>query len=203
MIRPAVFIGQRGANTHVSKGREGMRKLIAVLEFIDALNDWVGRVISYGILLMFLLVLSEVVRRYFFNAPTVWGTELTQLTFGVYVILSGGHILRWGGHVNVDILYGHFSSKVKNIIDIITFLLFFLFCGMMVLYGGSLAWESISIWEHSNSAWGPPIYPVKLMIPVGALLLLLQGFAKLIRDILTLVYGPQYAAGDTGERETV
>ena len=133
----------------------------------------------------------------------MWGTELTQLTFGVYVILSGGHIMRWGGHVNVDILYSRFSSKGKNIIDIITFLLFFLFCGMMVLYGGSLAWESLSYWEHSNSAWGPPIYPIKLMIPVGALLLLLQGFAKLIRDILMLIYGSQFASDDTAERETV
>ena len=180
-----------------------MSKLTAVLGFIDAINDWVGKVISFGVLLMFLLVLSEVIRRYFFNAPTVWGTELTQLTFGVYVILSGGHIMRWGGHVNVDILYSRFSLKVKNIIDIITFLLFFLFCGMMVLYGGSLAWESLSIWEHSNSAWGPPIYPVKMMIPIGAFLLLLQGVAKLIRDILALVHGTQFAAGDTGERETL
>ena len=38
-----------------------MRKLLAILEFIDALNDWVGRVLSFGILLMFLLVLSEVI----------------------------------------------------------------------------------------------------------------------------------------------
>ena len=180
-----------------------MRKLTAILGFIDALNDWVGRVISFGVLLMFLLVLSEVIRRYFFNAPTVWGTELTQLTFGMYVVLSGGHIMRWGGHVNVDILYSRFSLKAKNIIDIITFSLFFLFCGMMVLYGGSLAWESLTIWEHSNSAWGPPIYPVKMMIPIGAFLLLLQGVAKLIRDILTLVHGTQFAAGDTGERETL
>jgi TRAP-type mannitol/chloroaromatic compound transport system permease small subunit len=194
---------ESGADTYVPTWSEEMRKLIAILEFIDALNDWVGRVLSFGILLMFLLVLSEVIRRYFFNAPTVWGTELTQLTFGVYVILSGGHIMRWGGHVNVDILYSRFSSKVKTIIDIITFLLFFLFCGMMVLYGGSLAWESLSYWEHSNSAWGPPIYPFKLMIPIGALLLLLQGIAKLIRDILTLVYGSQFASGDTAERETL
>jgi len=180
-----------------------MHKLIAVLEFVDALNDWVGRILSFGILLMFLLVLSEVIRRYFFNAPTVWGTELTQLTFGVYVILSGGYIMRWGGHVNVDILYNRLSMKAKNIIDICTFILFFLFSGMMVLYGGSLAWESISIWEHSNSAWGPPIYPVKMAIPIGAFLLLLQGTAKLIRDILTLIYGTPFASEDAGDRETV
>ncbi|MFC1533256.1 TRAP transporter small permease subunit [Thermodesulfobacteriota bacterium] len=180
-----------------------MRKLVAVLGLIDSLNDWVGRVVSFGALLMFLLVLSEVIRRYFFNAPTVWGTELTQMIFGVYVILSGGHILRWGGHVNVDILYNHFSTRVKAIIDICTFVLFFLFCGMMLLYGGSLAWESLSIWEHSESAWNVPIYPVKMMIPIGAFLLLLQGFAKLIRDILTVIYGTQFASSDTGERETI
>jgi len=154
------------------------------------MNDWVGRVLWFAIVIITLLVLSEVVRRYFFNAPTVWGNELTQLVFAVYVVLAGGHVLRWGGHVNVDILYNRFSEKVRAIADICTFFIFFLFCGMMVIYGGSLAWESISIWERSNSAWGPPLYPVKLMIPIGALLLLLQGIAKLIRDILTVAGFP-------------
>jgi len=180
-----------------------MRKLLAVLGFVDALNDWVGRVLSFGALLMFLLVLSEVIRRYFLNAPTVWGNELTQFIFGAYVILSGGYILRWGGHVNVDILFNRFGTRTRALIDICTFSLFFLFCGMMLLYGGSLAWESISIWEHSNSAWGPPIYPVKMTIPLGAFLLLLQGVAKLIRDILTLIHGTQFATGDAGEKETL
>ena len=180
-----------------------MRKLTAILDFIDALNDWVGRVLSFGVLVMFLLVLSEVIRRYFLNSPTVWGNELTQLIFGMYVILSGGHILRWGGHVNVDIIYSRFSMRGKALIDIITFFLFLLFCGMLLLYGGSLAWESISILEHSNSAWGVPLYPAKMMIPLGALLLLLQGIAKLIRDILALSTGTQMEPGDAGERETL
>ncbi len=152
-----------------------MRTLTAILGFIDALNDWVGKALSYGILAMFLLVLSEVIRRYFLNAPTVWGTEATQLIFGMYVVLSGGHILRWGGHVNVDIIYSRFSIKTKAVIDICTFSLFFLFCGMMFLYGGSLAWESLSILERSNSAWEVPLYPWKIMIPIGALLLSCRG----------------------------
>jgi TRAP-type mannitol/chloroaromatic compound transport system permease small subunit len=74
---------------------------------------------------------------------------------------------------------------------------------MILYYGGSLAWESISILERSNSAWGVHIFPFKAMIPVAAFLLLLQGFVKLIRDILTLTHGPQVAEGDTGERETL
>jgi TRAP-type mannitol/chloroaromatic compound transport system permease small subunit len=178
-------------------------KLIAVLGYVDALNDWVGRVLSFGVLFMFFLVLSEVIRRYFFNAPTVWGNELTQLIFGMYVILSGGHILRWGGHVNVDIVFSCLSTKTRAIIDICTFVLFLLFCGMMLIYGGSLAWESLSIWERSNSAWGVPLYPAKMMIPIGAFLLLLQGVAKLIRDIFTLLSGTPLAPSDAGEGETL
>jgi TRAP-type mannitol/chloroaromatic compound transport system permease small subunit len=180
-----------------------VRKLTVILGFIDALNDWVGKVLSFGVLAMFLLVLSEVIRRYFFNSPTVWGNELTQLIFGMYVILSGGHILRWGGHVNVDIFYSRFSIRGKAVLDIVTFFLFFLFCGMLFIYGGSLAWESLSILEHSNSAWGVPLYPAKMMIPIGALFLLMQGIAKLIRDILVLSTGTQFDPGDSGERETL
>lgn len=166
-----------------------MRAMLSVLGFVDGLNDWLGRILAYLVLLMFLLVIKEVVRRYLFNAPTVWGQELTQLTFGVYVFLSGGHILRWGGHVNVDIIYSKFKVRTRALLDILTSIMFFLFCGMLLYYGGVFALESMAYWEHSISAWGPPIWPVKLMIPAGAALLLLQGIAKLIRDIYILVTG--------------
>jgi len=175
----------------------------AILKAVDNINDWVGKVLSLGVLFMFALVLTEVIRRYFFNSPTVWGNELTQLTFGVYVVVCGGYILRWGGHVNVDILYGRFSIKGRAIIDMITFSLFLIFCGMMLAYGGSLAWESLSTFEHSQSAWNPPLYPVKLMIPTGAFLLLLQGIAKLVRDILTLLTAEKITTPKTAERETL
>ncbi len=180
-----------------------MAVLNAILNAIDRINAWVGKVLSFGVLFMFVMVLIEVIRRYFFNSPTVWGNELTQLIFGAYAILCGGYILLSGGHVNVDILYSRFSEKGKAIADIITFFLFLMFCGMMLIYGGSLAWESLSTFEHSESAWNPPIYPAKLMIPLGASLLLLQGIAKLIRDILTLVTGKRLPAHETVERETL
>ena len=177
--------------------------LNAILGVIDKTNDWVGKILPYGVLFMFVLVLIEVIQRYFFNAPTVWSNELTQMIFGAYVILCGGYILRSGGHVNVDILYSRFSTRGKAVTDIITFSLFFMFCGMLLVYGGSLAWESLSMLEHSESAWNPPIYPAKLMIPLGAFLILLQGIAKLIRDILTLVTGKPLLIDEATERETL
>ena len=163
-----------------------MSVLKTFLKFIDAVNDRVGNLLSYFLFLFFVLLLMEVVLRYFFNSPTVWANELAQMLFGAYAILAGGYILRTGGHVNVDILYSRLSRKTRAALDIVTSLLFFLFCGMLLIYGGSLAWDSLSRFEHSQSAWNPPLYPAKLMIPSAAILLMLQGLAKLIRDILIL-----------------
>ncbi len=163
-----------------------MSFLKAFLKFINAVNGRVGNLLSYFLFLFFALLFMEVILRYFFNSPTVWANELAQMFFGAYAILSGGYILRTGGHVNVDILYSRLSKKNKAALDIFTSLLFFLFCGMLLIYGGSLAWDSLSRFEHSQSAWNPPLYPAKLMIPLAALLLMLQGLAKLIRDVLIL-----------------
>lgn len=164
-----------------------------LLCFVDNLNDRLGRVLSLGILLIFGLLILEVVLRYLFNSPTKWANELTQMIFGEYVVLSGGHLLWCGGHVNVDILYSRLSPRTKAFMDVLTSTVFFAFCLMLLYFGGSLALESLSRWEHSQSPWNPPLYPVKLTIPLGAFLVLLQGMAKLARDILVL----------TGRREPV
>ena len=163
-----------------------MNFIKTLMSIIDRINDRVGNLLSYFLFFFFILLLMEVILRYFFNSPTVWANELAQMLFGAYAILAGGYIMRTGGHVNVDILYSRLSKKSRAGLDILTSLLFFLFCAMLLVYGGSLAWDSLSRFEHSQSAWNPPLYPAKLMIPLAAVLLLLQGLVKLIRDILLL-----------------
>ena len=160
--------------------------LTVITKSIDKINDKVGEYLSFFLFGFFILLLLEVFLRYVFNSPTVWANELSQMLFGAYAILTGGHILRIGGHVNVDIVYTRLSAKKKAILDIVTSVLFFLFCGMLLVLGSQMAWDSLSRLEHSESAWNPPIYPIRLMIPLAALLLVLQGLAKLIRDIMLL-----------------
>ena len=180
-----------------------MSPLNRILKSIDDFNDFVGRKISYLALFLFVLLLMEVTRRYLFNSPTVWANELVQMIFGAYIVLSGGHILRWGGHVNVDIIYSKLPPRARALADVLTSSMLFLFCGTLLYYGGSLAWESLTGWEHSESAWNPPLYPVKIMIPIAALLILLQGLTKLIRDITVLVGRDGVETDDTPEKETL
>lgn len=168
-----------------------MATLHSIFRWIDGLNDWVGKKISLLVIALSLLLLLETGMRYGFNSPTVWSGELAQLLFGTYGVLAGGYLLRWNKHVSVDILYASFPLRVQRTIDIVGSVFFFLFCGVLLFVGGSMAWESLTGWEHSQSAWNPPIYPVRMMIPIGALLMLLQGVVKLIRDIISLVNGAE------------
>jgi TRAP-type mannitol/chloroaromatic compound transport system permease small subunit len=153
---------------------------------VDAINDWIGRMLSPLVLIISALLLMESIRRYLFNSPTVWASELTQMLFGAYGILAGGYVLFLDSHVKVDIFSSHLPKKVRTLLDIITSSLFFLFSGVLIYFGTSMALDSLSIWEHSNSAWNPPVYPIKMMIPIGALLIFLQGIVKLVREITSL-----------------
>ena len=164
-----------------------MSAFSAFIRAVNRANEWIGDKLAYLLFGFFLLILLQVILRYVFNAPTVWAGELSQMLFGAYATLSGGYILRVGGHVNVDIIYSRLSPRARAAIDIVTSLLFFLFCGMLLIYGGSMAWDSISSLETSGSAWDPPIYPFRCMIPLAAFLLLIQGLAKLITDICTVL----------------
>jgi len=184
-------------------GRRAMSIFKQILFAIDWVNDKIGHVLSYCLFILFILIMSEVIMRYVFNRPTIWQGELAQYIFAAYAILSGGFIMRTGGHVNVDIIYSHFSEKTKAVCDLITSVLFFFFVGVLFLYGGSFALDSISYMETSQSAWDPPLWPIKCLIPIGALLLLLQGVVKFVNDLYILSGKEPPIKSETEEGEVI
>ena len=163
-----------------------MRRLLAI---IDTINDQTGKVISCLIVFMIVAMTYEVVARYVFNAPTIWARESAQFLQGGFTILGGAYVLRHGAHVNMDILYGRLSPRRRAIVDLITSSLFFLFCGVLLWQGIDYAWHSFSVGETTGSTWAPPEGFIKMTIPIGAFLIILQGLAKFIRDFMTAVTG--------------
>ena len=178
-----------------------MRAITAFMNGVTKLNDVVGRTVAYLILPIFAFLMLEVFLRYMFNSPTVWTNELTQMLFGAYAVLSGGYILAHRGHVNVDLLHSQFGPRVRAVIDIVGSVIFFIFILALLYFGYDMAQESVRSWETSYSAWNPPIWPIKVAIPVGATLLLLQGIVKLLQDIAIALnldyYKPE--EGKTGD----
>jgi TRAP-type mannitol/chloroaromatic compound transport system permease small subunit len=168
-----------------------MGKLIKCLHIVDLVSDWSGKVVCYLILSLALIVGYEVVARYVFGRPTLWVHELSAMFFGTFIIIGGAYTALQRGHVNMDVIYGSLHPRIRALIDVITVFLAFIFVGVLVWKGWEAAWRSIKLLEHASTQWGPPLYPFRTMLPLGAFLLLLQVIAKFIRDIITLVTGKE------------
>lgn len=177
-----------------------MTILIATARAITGLNTLVGRATAMLVLVMFVLLFAEVLFRYLWRTPTVWTGELSQMLFGAYALLGGGYLLARGAHVNVDLVYASLPPRLRAGLDVATSVLFFLFVGVLAWQGLSLAMDSVARWERSHSAWNPPIWPLKLVIPIAALLILLQGLVKLASDILVAL-GHEPLPGPDDESE--
>jgi len=168
-----------------------MRVLRQALRFIDLVNAWVAKTVAWVVVVIIATTIYEIVMRYVFNAPTDWVFEFNYLIHGPYFLLLGAYTFAINGHVNVDIIYARLSKRTRAVVDLFTMPLFFFFTLMMLVYGGRFAMNSLSFRETLSSAWAPPVYPVKFVIPVAAFLLLLQGLAKYIRDLYLAVTGKE------------
>ncbi len=160
-----------------------------VIGGIDALNDRTGKIASFLMPLLIIFETYEVISRYMFGHPTIWITELSAMIFGTFILLGGGYTLRHGAHANMDILYGTLPKRGKALMDLITFFLFLAFVGILFWQGGQMAWRSVAMLEHDSTEWAPPLYYFKMTLPIGAGLLLLQGLAKFLKDLIILVKG--------------
>jgi len=164
-----------------------------VLGGVDTVSEWSGKVIAMLIFPMIGVLLWEITLRYVFNAPTIWAHELSQHLFGSYSVLAGAYVLLRFQHVRVDVIYERFSPRGRAILDSVTHLMFFLFVGVLLVEGVQMAWCSVEIREFSNTPWAPPLYPLKLTVPIGAFLILIQGLAHFIRVLNMAITGRELA----------
>lgn len=162
-----------------------------MLDFIDGLSTWSGRVCAWAIVVLTLLIAYEVFSRYALHVPHPWVFDASTMLYGLLFMMAGAYTLAHGGHVRGDVLYGFFPVRLQATIDLILYVVFFI-PGIvaMVWAGWTYAAESWVINEHSSvTSDGPPIYPFKFVIPVAGALLLLQGLVEIVRCIRCLRTG--------------
>ena len=160
--------------------------------FTDAI-EWLtgktGEFVAYWAVISVFVYYYEVLARYMFNSPTNWVHESMFLLYGMQYMLAGAYAYREDQHVRVDVFYAQFTPRWKAIADIITSVFFFIFVLTMLITGARFAMDAINNSEVSFTEWAVQYWPVKLMIPIGAGLLALQGLSKLIKDIVFLLRG--------------
>lgn len=158
------------------------RRIVSV---IDAVNYRIGRVAMYGIFAMIgILVWSSVSKTFFL--PSMWTLETAQFAMVAYYVLGGPYSIQLGSNVRMDLVYGSWTPRTKAWVDAFSvFFLIFYLC--VLLYGAfdSTAY-ALKYGERSPTAWRPYLWPVKLIMCVGIVLMILQCVSELIKDILRI-----------------
>ena len=176
----------------------GLRKFMTAIEKI---NVFVGNMMVWVTILGVVVITFEVFMRYLFHMPTEWGHETMTLLFAIVYIMTGGYAHLYRAHVRVDVLYSRLTPRMRAAMDLVTSVCFFTFVGVLLWSSWRFYWNSQTTWSHvklfgipfpgevSGTVWEAPLFGVKLMVPLGAALLLLQGVVWLIRDIHMVVRG--------------
>jgi len=163
-------------------------RVSAILNTIDRISEWEGKLFSFLIVVATIQVCFELVLRYVFNAPTTWGLEMTLYLCSTTYVMAGAYAERYNAHIKVDIFYSRWSLRTRAFFDlIVTDSLLMFFCIVLTWQSALWFWEAVSQGLTSGTIWDPPIWPMRLIILTGALFLLLAAFGKSMRDLLLVL----------------
>jgi TRAP-type mannitol/chloroaromatic compound transport system permease small subunit len=165
-------------------GHESMSGLLTLSRLIDALNERVARIATWLVLLACLVSAGNAFARYLLNMGSNAWLEIQWYLFGAMVMLGAPYTLKVNEHVRVDVFYGRLTTRGQIWVDILGGLLFLLPAAALI---GWMSWpmfrESYVIGEMSLNAGGLLRWPIKIFVPLGFLLLFLQGVSEVIKRV--------------------
>lgn len=159
--------------------------LIFSTSAITTLNRWIFQATVWLMAIVVPVMLYEVVARYLFNAPTVWGMELAVLLFGPYFLLGGPYLLHLKGHVALDVARERMSPSWQRRFDLLNYPVIVVFCIILLYFSLPSALSAFNYRETSFSAWNPPIWPFKATVPLALVLMLLQAVVEFLNTLFT------------------
>ncbi len=161
-----------------------MNGLLKLSQLIDGLTERVGKALIWIVLVVTLISAGNAVMRYIWNYSSNAFLEIQWYLFSAIFLFGAGYTLMKNEHVRIDLIAGRFSKRGQAMIDIFGILFFLLPVSIAVMY---MSWPifllALATDEQSSNAGGLALWPVRLLVPIGFFLLVIQGFSELIKRI--------------------
>jgi TRAP-type mannitol/chloroaromatic compound transport system permease small subunit len=161
--------------------------LLAFSRAVDRLSEIVGKTVMWLILIVVIISAGNAVVRYAFDWSSNALLEIQWYLFSAIFLLMAGYVLKKNEHIRIDVIAGRTSARTQNWIDVFGFIVFLLPMVILIMW---LSWPVFTnAWtsgENSPNPGGLIRWPVRLLMPVGFFLLLLQGFSELFKRIAFL-----------------
>lgn len=163
-----------------------MQALAAIVSTIDLVNRKIGENVAYLLIPITFVCAYEVIARYIFKAPTIWAWELNMQVWALVVMLTGAYALLENQHVRVDVIYNMFGERTKAAFNILTSLLIMLCMYLVIKYGFQIGMESLLKNERQATIWASPMWTIRMLLPIGGILVFLQSVSELIKNFFTV-----------------
>ena len=164
-----------------------MRPLLALSAGIDWLNEKVGNVCNWLVLAACVVSAANAMIRYAFGYSSNGWLELQWYMFAILVMFGASYTFKKNEHVRVEILYLMLSERGQLWLDLIGTLCFLIPACLLLSW---LSWpffmQAYAVGELSSNAGGLLRWPIKLVVPVGFVMLALQGVSEVIKRVAAL-----------------
>jgi TRAP-type mannitol/chloroaromatic compound transport system permease small subunit len=159
-----------------------------IIRSIQAVSRIFGHAAAGLVLLLIVLMIYEVIVRYLFSAPTVWGYEITTWVMGATFVLAIAYALLTDSHVRIDFLHDWLGERARHGFDLLGYAI------VLPL----LVWLTWGLWDYwygafktaeksGQSAWNPLVWPFRLVLFLGVLAWTLQTIAEVVKSALWFV----------------
>lgn len=164
-----------------------MNFLLQFSRLIDGVSEAVGRAAIWLILIVVVISSANAGFRFAFNMSSNAFLEIQWYLFSAIFLACAAYVLKRNEHIRIDVIAGRYSDRTQNWIDVFGILVFLLPMALLI------AWTSwpvfMNAWnsgEMSPSPGGLIRWPVRLMLPLGFALLILQSVSELIKRVAFL-----------------
>ncbi len=164
----------------------------ALVRTVDGVSRFFGAVAAVIVIVLVVLMLYDVVLRYAFGSPTIWGNDLNTWLMGSSFVLSIAYAMSTDSHVRVDLLYDRRTRPRIRYFDVV---------GLALIVLPTVAFLTWGLYDHFITAfksgersgtggWNPITWPFKLVMFVGFAMFTLQIVAEIIKRIASLAGRP-------------
>ena len=161
-----------------------MDALLGLSRGIDRVNTFIGRNVSWLILVAVLVSAANAVIRKVFNTSSNSWLELQWYLYGAAFLGAAAYTLKENEHIRIDIIYGMWSRRTQHWIDLIGHLFFLMpFVTLMIYFLYPWVMRSYRIGEVSTNSGGLILWPAKAMLLIAFVMLFWQGISEIIKKI--------------------
>jgi len=157
--------------------------LHSIASLIERLNTGVLVVVGVGFFLMMVGNVVDVLLREAANKPVPGIIELSELAIVMITFLGLAYTQLKRAHVSVELLILHLPDRPQTVLKMVGLLLALVFFAFLTYASVGIAHKSILIQEVRYGIIPFPIWPAKLVMPIGLSLLCLQLGVDLFREV--------------------